>query len=642
MSDGITSSVGMATGPTHLGQGDQFNVTITPEDIRRLVATARNRRVAAKEDLARLLRRFVPPENYGLATARVEDNGCVLLAGQSGSGRHAAATMLLYQLPGPYVPIQEVSLDPDESGDPLDGSHIQPEDRLLLDVSLADDALLPRLSSRRAEARERGAHLVVVLNIGQHRDVPSELAPLVVRIERPDGLHVLRRHLSDDGVPCTTEQLTVPSLAPYLAAAPIRVLADLAHWILAARDRAAQGSVFADWLASALATLSDQDGKVAKELVRLGDGRLRALLLACAMLSNATSDAVHDATVRLLNAIGHPLDDRPALDQPSIAEQFSEIGVRTDSAGRVRFEQLDYDRAVRTHFWTNYPGLRGNLRTWVGEVAPLPVLGDRQRDDVVDRFAEQALRLDRPDDLIRLVRQWSSRAGSLEQAARSLECGLGHARHGGVFRRQIYQWAIDRQSPPGLVGVLVRTCANVLVLTHPDEALVRLHHLARRQGAVAWDVLLDLVHDDDMLFLRLLARLADILARGNPWQADGRFFLDLAEPEHLTTGTRPLIARAAVRVDLVLGWFAVLGRPSELWDERVRGWLNSCAAKDCRDWLLDVLVEAANGRAAVFSRLYVVARDWAREPFADRAARIEIADLLSARIDSAQGIEETR
>jgi hypothetical protein len=498
------------------------------------------------------------------------------------------------------------------------------------------------LSSYRAEVRERAAHLVVVLRADRLRDVPSELGPLIVRVERPDGLRVLRHHLKDDGVPCTTEQLTVPSLAPHLATLPVRVLADLARLILAARDRAAQGSGFADWLASALAALSDQEADVANWVAELRDGRQRALLLACAMVCNGTSDAVHDATVALLRAIGHPTDDRPVLDQPTIAKQCEEIEVRTDHAGRVRFEHLDYDRAVRTHFWTNYPGLRDGLRNWVCDIAALPVLGDRQSDAVVARFAEQALRLDRPGDLVLLVRRWADRAGSLEQAARALECGLAHPRHGRAFRRQIYYWSAERQLPDGLAGVLVRTCADVLVLTHPHQALVRLHHLARRHGTVANDVLLDLVRTDDLLFRRLLARLADIFSRGAEWDFDRELFLDLAEPGRITVGARPLIRNPLVRAQLAIVWSSVLSRPTDPWAGRLRTWLDACAADEYRGWLLDMLVDAADGRAAVFSRLYLMARDWAREPFADRAARVGIADLLSAKIDSAQGIEETR
>lgn len=627
MTIGATSTVVASRGPVHTGTGDQHNHLFAPS--RR---GARARLAVAREEQRWLLRRFIEPAHYNPAWETLSANGCVLVTGPAGSGRDATARMLLLRLPGRYVPIHDVPDRPDTPDDrPLDASAVEAGDRMLLTLTNTDDralrTLLPRLSSYRAEVRARGAHLVIVLNPDTVSELPPDLAALAVGIRRPDDVLVLRRHLRRAGIEPDAARLADPDLAATLASVPIGTIARLAGQMRADRERQPAAG-FADWLRSALATLSDQDGAAAAFLRAHPDGRQRALVLACAMLGDAPADAVHHAATALLDTTHHPPDETPALARPSFTEQLAAIGAHTDDDGRVRLDTPSLGNAIRVHFWTNFPDLRDALRDWIGTTARSAPLAPADRAALVDRFAEQALRHNRPADLSTLAARW---AGHRELSAQAIRLGLRSERHGAVFRRQLYQWSVDRALPPALAGLVIRSCMDELAVGRPDAAVVRLHHLARRQsgdaGAAARAALLDLVESDDRQLRHMLGRLAQ-----PAWPADLDLFLALSRPDRVA----PLLSSDVVRYQVIGGWRGVLtGRSEQGWGRAARAWLANGVTGDS---LVALLVDAGAGHVGALSRLYVVARDWAREPGQDREARGRIAAELADRIDSVQGI----
>ena len=246
----------------------------------------------------------------------------------------------------------------------------------------------------------------------------------------------------------------------------------------------------------------------------------------------------------------------------------------------------------------------------------------------------------------RIDSRWPSRL--LPQAAKAVERGLNDERHGLFFRQQLYTWSRDLNLSSDLAEVVVQMCSEVLALTHPEQALVRLHHIARRHSGAAGEAaraaLLDLIDRDRRLYRRLLDRVTDGLTKDTA--ADLAVFCELAAPARLGCSqqwTSPLIADAAVRDQLATGWRAVLGGSSSPdCAHLVRTWLAvACEDDRYRELLLDVLVEAGDGRYDLFNRLYVIARDWTHAPEGSRQERIEIADCLNNKIDSAQGIDFT-
>ena len=665
MSTDTESLVFGSHGPVNTGTGNQINGPAFFFDFDRVLqrfVRVRDPRVVAQEYLRWLSQRFVEPRHYGRSRELLVDTGSVLLAGAPGSGRRSAALMLLHRMPGADDQIRELSgaSDTSEASDELvlDGSAVDAEQRLLLDLSTSEEkdynTVLRELPFFRAVVHERGARLVVVLPYSRMHHSNLELGPSAVEIARPDGKEVFQRYLRSDRIPFSREQLSTDELTAQLHSAPMQHIAELAGLVHLARE-SEPAQKFPHWLREALAALTERSDQVAKQMMMLRSGQQRALLLTTAMFSGAQADAVFDATSTLCKIVRHPEDDRPRLEREDLAEQLAEIGAKADDAGRVRFALLAYDRAVRTYFWTNFPDLREGFRDWVGTAIEQRTLTSEDRDAVVTWFAEQALRTGRPGDLLRLVERWVKRTDAewpstvLPQAAKALERGLSHERHGAFFRHQLYTWSRDRNLPRDLAQVVVQVCSEVLALTHPEQAMVRLHHIVRRHSSVAGDAardaLLDLVDHDHRLYLRLLDRATNGPGAKEGTVADLALFLELAAPTRLTDTQRrkqPLIASAAVRGRLVTGWKAELAEPSSLHcADHVRTWLAACEDGRYHELLLDVLVSAGGGQDDVLSRLYVIARDWAHAPGDRRAERIEIAAHLTSKIDSAQGFDFT-
>jgi hypothetical protein len=648
-------------GPVHTGTGYQFNGPAFFLDSFQRVE--RNRRVVAREHLHWLNQRFVEPDRYSRAWERLADNGSVLLTGAPGSGRRSTAQMLLYLLDPNRVQIRELpDADPwDPSGEPvLDTSAVGAGQHLLLDLSTRDEPycamVLGLLSSYRDVVRDRGAHLVVVLPYSRKHYLGSEFGSSVVDIVRPQGTEVFRRYLRCDGV-ARSAQLDVDELTMLLQSEPMRHIAELAGLVRLAKELEPKKE-FPHWRDEALAALTQRSGQVIEKVKDLRSGQQPgqrcALLLATAMFSEMHADAIFACTSLLCELVGHTVDDRPRLQQEGFAEQLTEIGAETGDAGRVRFTLLAYDRAVRTHFWTNFPDLREVFRNWVRTALGHSTLSSEDRDKVVSRFAEQALRTDRPDDLRHLGEHWATRTDVrwpsplLRQASRAVELGLIDERYGPFFRRQLYTWSREAGLGDDLAQVVVQMCSEVLAPTHPEQALVRLHHIVRRHsgatGKAARDALLVLADRDRRLCRRLLDRVTIGPRANDDEAADLALFLDLADPAQLTDfqgRTQPLIADKTVRGQLVTGWNAVLDGPSSLrCARRLQTWLAHEDDHD-RESLLDVLVEACHGRDDLLSSLYVIARDWAYAPGDRQAERTGIADQLNNKIDYAQGIDFT-
>jgi hypothetical protein len=668
MSAGAESFVRYSRGPMNTGTGHQFNgLTFVINTLEQLVRRGRDPRHIAREHLLWLHRRFIEPSHFGRAGERLEVNGSVLLTGAPGSGRRSAAQMLLYRLPGAEVQIRELlpDADPeDPSGKPmLDASAVDSGQRLLLDLSTTtkDDndekycaEVLEQVPSYRDVVRERGAHLVVALPRSHQHYLDLEFESSVVDIVRPKGREVFQRYLRSDGIQPTSAQLDVNKLTEQLDSAPMRHIANLARLVQCFKE-AEPRQEFSHWLSEALKALTGYSGDIAEQMTYLRSGQQRALLLATAMFSGAHADAVFEATSTLRKTVQHPEDDRPRLEREDLAAQLTEIKAKADDAGRVRFELPDYDRAVRIHFWTNRPDERELFRNWVGTALRHGTLSSEDRDKVVTRFAEQALRTGRPADLVILVERWLRRTDVrgpshlLPQAAKAVVRGLSDERHGRFFRQQLYTWSTNPGLSPDLAQVVVQMCAEVLAQTHPEQALVRLHHILRRHsgvsGTTARTALLGLVRDR-RLYRRLLDRVMSGLMTTENAAADLALFLDLADPAQLTDSqrrTQPLIADEAVQDQLVTGWRAVLdGSLSPSRDHRVETWLVACGDDHrYRELLLDVLVKAGDGRGDLLSRLYVIARNWADAPDDRQAERSGIADRLTNKIDSALGIDFT-
>ncbi|MFB7557367.1 hypothetical protein [Streptomyces brevispora] len=644
-----TTWVTGTTGPLHNGIGDMY-VTIGA-DQRGSGRPSFTR--FADDQLAWLRRVLVAPPGMGKARSELAGTGTVILDGVPGSGRTCAARVLLREHHKDMGAFRE--LLPDEEGElPLaDPELVGAGDRLLLDLSAADTvrwaASRADLSALRKAVHEKHAHLVIVMPHGG--TLESDLQQYRVEILQPCRAWVLRRHLRMHGVPTEQYLRPDPTVTEFLyEQRPLREIADFADLVRRAREAAASGEEFTQWCATARKAQADRREEVATLVATLRDSSQRALLISVAMLHGAHADVVHRAAQLLLRTVGSPPDDLPLLQRKDLAERLGEISAGAGTDGHVRFRDLDYDSTIRTHFWDHMPDLRQHLGTWTARIVALsgPSITQELRDGLVAKLAGEYLRTGRAEGLASLAEDWGSTATSragLEAAVQALTCGLGDPAHARTFRGWIYQWCANKQLKGEFARVLVQVCADVIAADHPDQAMLRLYYLARRDDgtADAMQALSDMVQSSHRLRRRLLHRLA----RCEPSQADLGIFLRVGVAEALTDpydNGRALAEEESVQSSVITCWRAVLNKlPRPTWQPYTERWLHaSVDAGDKGGLLLDLLVGAADRcegrRGAAFAALYASARDAERTAPGGSSRAALTTDLLFQKICSAQGL----
>ncbi|MFG7945730.1 hypothetical protein [Streptomyces cacaoi] len=630
------TTLGGPIGATHTGSGPQTNLNfllgaenlLDPAALLTGRATRRFRTFTDDEP-ARLRARFAAPPGLQAARRRLGEHGTVLLHGAPGTGKHTAGVALLSENSSATGRLHR--LDGQASGDEraLDPGLVEEGDRLLLDLTGVDTArkesLLTALPSFRAEVRSKSAILAVALPDTPQRLIPSALLPCLAPLQRPDPWRALRMHLRADGIHPRPDDLRDAWLADFLAHAAMADVAALAAGALHARERPGSGTTHcAQWLREALDTLTPGSADIRPVLAGLPDAGSLSLYLCTALLEGARSDVVERATERLLSAVGHPRLDTPLLHRRALSDRLADLKGTVHADGTVHLPD-GHAAAVREYFWTNYPALRDTLGTWAEKTVDADRVGPADRYALIERFAEQTLRTDRPDVLVRLVESWTESRESAEpryttarasSAGKALTLGLLDERHGGYFRRRTYEWSRSSGTGPRLAEVLVEVCARVLAADYPHQALVRLLHLARRQrgpaGRKAQEALARLTADDHRLFRRLLAQLTD--AHGADRASDIRLFLALVAPERPTDTApryRTLLSDGDVRRRLTDGWDTVW----RLLPERdragaLRTWLDTALEEPdtTGDRLLGILVNSCRGRGTDLSRLHLQVR----------------------------------
>ncbi|MFK0295953.1 hypothetical protein ACIQU6_36530 [Streptomyces sp. NPDC090442] len=623
----------------HTGDGAQYNYAwYVMGSAERLVRKGTNRWRIVQDHRLQLSRCFVPPMGQVVAAERLTAPGAVvLLDGGVGTGRRTAATMLLQHLDTGAGRFEELAVTDED--DDLDASSA---DRFLLDLSGVTDteysSAQRNLAQYRSAVEKCGARLVVVLPAGRDHLLDTDLVPLVVRLGRPPAAWVFARHLKTMGVEFSPEQFDDERLHKLFQRSPMGELAWLAELVRRARDSRAYGTTVPDWLDEAITAVTDRAGAVARQMAAHRDAHQRALLLSAAMFNGATADAVLQSAYLLMEVLDHDRDETPRLAQADLGEHLNTLEIRRDPSGRVGFERLAYDGAVRTHFWNNFPDLREGLRDWVGKAVLLPELAAEDRTNVVARFAEQSLAANRPDDLCCLIEEWTSPdlSGRLRaEAAAALELGLSHDRHGSRFRSRVYRWTTGPRLSPDLAEVLTDVCHQVLAATHLDQALVRLRHLALgtagRQVWSARSALLELARGNVSAYQKLV----DHLVR-KPTAVGTALLRDALDPAELRVVPHwPTVA---------LAWHAVMvaGTPDN-WAPLVHRWLTTVHAD--RSWAsgLQALLVAAATDTSLLNRLYAITCDWAAADSLGAAdggtPRALTADQFCQKIDLAQGVD---
>jgi TIR domain len=638
ISGGVHSfDLGDTNGPAMFGDGNtQNNLSVIAAGLKRL--QQRHPLHQPIDHLHRLSRRFVPPPGFDEALAAVRELRTVVLIGPHGAGRTAAAQMLIFNSRSGQGELYE--LDPQE---PDEGSsfHIDPDligrdDGMWLDLSGASQQLWSQIQKEllalHHRVQKRSARLVVIAPHGL--DLRTDFRHLVKRIDRPRPEEAFGHLLSAEGLTNSADLPTPDSLKNLRSMDSIVQFVDD---ILAAKEQQAGKGDLQEWIAAAERPTSPRETPVSEALTELTLASQRALLLSVAMLHGAHADVIDGATSALVASLPGQAD--AALDRHPLGERLREVGAETDSARHVHFTSPGYEAAVRLFFWRHFPELHDALATWVRTTLGSNDLSDDDRAEMARGFAAQCLdsRYQRYWTALveHLTAQRSNPARELAAAA-ILQAGLGDEANSRRFRRQIYDWSRASGTSGSLATTLVAACQQ-MIRTHPGEALVRLHHLARRhpERTDIWDALGDVVYDNRPLLRLLLSRLTDTSFEMTRI-VDAHIFLHVCDPARLTARqptSQPPIAQSDVTRQLAAGWTLAFTRlPRTEWASRASDWL-CCAAMDSsnRHPLLNVLIEGGGRATAVLPQLYGLAH---RGQFRD-----EIADLVLNQISAVQGVE---
>ncbi|MEV8018550.1 hypothetical protein AB0O76_19855 [Streptomyces sp. NPDC086554] len=636
MSDALDMPHGFPAGPLSAAGDMYLNFFATPQLPGRpalLKTTATTPRRVAHDQLERLQRQFARPEGMNAAYDALESHRTLFLHGEAGSGRCSTAKVLLCELPHGKGTYHELVPEIGQ-GEPtcLPPELIGEEDRMLLDLSAVDETVWNTvhrdLSDFRHELLRKRAFLAVVLPYGFEARLSTEFVR--TSIGRPNGVEAVARHLRSHLMNDSVWRPLPDVLHSFLdTRPPMRDVARLAERIVEARASADGQGSFTSWWGAAIEAQTDRSHEVALLVPELSEGRQRALLLATAMLHGARAEAIHRGTTSLLAEVGSAGDDRPVLERMGLSQNLETIAARLDADGCVRFKQEKFASAARRHFWTNMPDVREPLKTWVSEALKLHELTDADREELVRRFTGLCMSTGDTEALAKLVVQWTRpgapRATEVKAAAYLLKQAIDSEEFGGKFRAAIYGWSTTRPTDH-LREVLVEVCEKVMSSRHPEAALVRLHHLARREThtAIAREGLLRHVHQDASLQRLLLARFAT--AQSSQYhRPDADLFLDFEElPD------RFLLSRST-REWLTTCWRMVFDLISpQRWAPCAQNWLvtaDRVADRSLADSALDILVEATGARYPVLSRIYADGR---------RAISPALASRLLRTINTAQ------
>jgi hypothetical protein len=630
--------------PTHHGSGDQHNYSVRVFEGRAARFAMDNlgrrssvHRIVAADRLVWLRKRFIAAPGYDESYQRRELDrfGALVLCGAAGSGLRTTAQMTL--VPEGHEEqsgLREIDVE-GERRLIMDIGDVQPGERLMLDLTRSTgadpDHVKQELETLRTRVLAAGAWLLVLLDAGEEHRLPDEFRDRVVQVGRPNPLRVLAAHLEGRGVHGFFPGGASERLSRWAGRASMSEIEELARRT-AALGTDMEGGV-GEWLQAALGS---KHSDVAALLDGAG-GRGRAILLAAAFLEGSRIERHSAAVERLLPIVRTPGDDTPPLERRAFTKEVDVLGVEIDSDRRIRFRVPGYGLALRETFWDAYPHLHEEFAAWVDSCVADSALPGAERDDVAGRWAGQVLRARQMSTLLTQVGAWSERHQA--QSALLLAEALGDGHQGRAARHQIYTWSRKPNLPSGLAQVLVTVCAEVLAVTRPDQALVRLHLLAGnnspRASTAARSALLELA-EDPLLYRHLLRRVSTRLTdtERRHRQVDLFLFRELTGADRLTSGPRPQVRRAEVLAWTYAGLAAVFAQDPDGVEEYGTRWLSA------RDLPLDVLVAAAQEKGRL-SRLYVTALRCpgrGRAPEDREFLRDRSADLIRL-IDTAQGLD---
>ncbi|MFI7066695.1 hypothetical protein ACIBL3_37245 [Kribbella sp. NPDC050124] len=656
-----------ARGAVNTGDGPQFN--LHSDSISLLVASTApelpvRQPIGIKAVMTRiefLNRVFVRPAGFDLVEARLRPSGTtIVLTGESGSGRRAAAQMLLCPSPQDAASLRFLSSNDLVGDDRLTSEDVTDGDRLLLDVSDLDSSTFAQRQTDLVNCvsivHEQRANLVILVPDRQERALHDDLKAHQVSFSSPDRWRVLASHLFEGfGLRLPRSGLR-PADLEVLDRQPLRIVAQVAVHLDQFRDQSANP---ATWFSRAIEGLADHEDELTGLLHELDTVEQRTLLLTAAMLEGSSVDAIYFAERNLQKRIGYrSAVDGHRLAQPGITDRIRGLRDHLEILpdGTVRFSRIAFGPAVLAHFWDAYPDLRTPFARWVWGSSHWRAIEPEDRSAVALRFADQAARTNRLSDLFRLVESWSD-AGRDEPrrlAVVIMAQVLLRDSTGQAARNQLYSWARAGNLTAALGRIVIELCTDVVAVSHLKQALIRLRWLASRPAvrAEARQAIVQLCGDN-----RALELFIHVLTDRDRF--DAHLCRVVLAPDRLAPNADLSAALfiPRLRQKAVAAWRTALAdlEPPD-WNRAIFPWLTQHArllaggALDLAATLLTAVVDICEGRLASLALLYGANQAWLMQshdlgPAARQSATAVERALASALADGSdrlQSIEGTR
>ncbi|MFE9112288.1 hypothetical protein ACFYN9_22095 [Streptomyces collinus] len=526
----------------------------------------------------------------------------VVLLGEAGTGRRAAALRVLHDLGVPRERIRWLVLDwdrPRTEQIPHHKGH-----GFVLDLTgcgeLAED-FYTGLDDYQREAEAAEAFLVILAS--PEGWSPGTLAAVpTVRMIRPPATEIAKahlRHLAADRVDwlasAPLDALLTEAAEPSDAARLARLIAQAGE-----DDRDAVKQEFTDW--------QDHLHKWFQKHSNPEDLRERALLIAAALLEGVPAEVVLDAADRLFAEVGGVLPPGGALAGRGLQERLNAIKAsQDDEALSLEAQQHGLPEAVLKFVWRQRPQLRRVLLQWASHISAPNGVAVRHLRRIADSLVQLSL-LPGGSVVLSVASDWiaTGRSAHRELAAEVLETMALHPVTGAGVRKQLYDWAYQKGTSKELAIAVADICAGRLGQTYPRLALTRLRLLASRSDGLAREAVAEAVRRLASIPEQRVLVLSEIVGWAKAADSDVRragthTFLALTD---ITGEALPLPAAGEAVDDVtdalagelfVRGWRAALQDPAaaETAHARLAAWLDSPRLPD--DQVLSLAAAVLHG-----------------------------------------------
>ncbi|MEW1926769.1 hypothetical protein [Streptomyces sp. NPDC088360] len=401
----------------------------------------------------------------------------LVLIGEPGTGRRTAALRVLRDVGVPRDRIRWLVLDWERARTeqiPHTKRH-----GFVLDLTnspAAPEDFYTGLADYQKEAEAADAYLIILATAGAW--APGAVATVpTVRLARPSAKKIAEAHLRHLAANRLDWLTSAPLDALLATAAHASDAARLARLVAKATgdDRNAVEQEFTDWEQHLRDWFEEFSGE--------GDLRERALLVSAALLEGVPAGVVLEAADQLFAEVGGALPAGKALAGRDLDARLEAIRASSVNGENI---SLDDDRhglagAVLRHVWQQRPQLRKALLEWASHISAPNGIAVHHLRRIATSLAQLSL-LTGGATVLSVASGWidTGRAAHRQLAVEIMETMALDPIAGPGVRKQLYDWASQKNTSDALATSVAEICAGRLGEMYPRVALTRLRLLASR------------------------------------------------------------------------------------------------------------------------------------------------------------------